>query len=576
MEGGRRTKHGQTFGPPWPDRSAEVMFPSVRGRGHPRSARGYTPAVRKCFGLVFLLLTTGITCAHEPARAPLATTEEPQDGGTLLRRLEDDVNSLNPIRTANVSERYVAQYLFTPLVYLDAQMHPVPGIARTWSISDDRLTYQFILDARATFSDGSRVRASDVAFTLERIHDEREQAHNGSEFEHFDFARAINDTTVQVRFKKALATQMTRFADVPVLPEHVYARRTFRDDYNEPPIGSGPYTLLRREHDLIVLQRREDYWREKPPIHRVTFKVITDYTTASLALKRGDVDESYIPSFDWKEEHNDPALNRTLNFRQFYTTNYTCVVWNLHRPFLQDVRVRRALAMSVSMEKAVMLYYGAARTITGPFTPNYEGYNTAVHALPYAPGEAAKLLAAAGWIKPDHGEILHKDGKPFRIVMRMVGAGLPFAQLIQAELLKIGVQVDIDSMGLAAAQQRVERGDYDAVCFRWTLDPNLDLYPLFHSSQLRPNGWNIGFYANKEVDRLLEQARTEPKPKNRRAYCQRIHQIIAGDQPYSFYYQSASNWGTNKRVHGVETSPLLGLFLWYPGELGWWIAGEKQ
>lgn len=530
--------------------------------------------VRRCFGLVLLLLTSGITCAHEPARVPLATTEQPQDGGTLVRRLESNVNSLNPIRTQNVSERYVAQYLFTPLVYLDAQMHPVPGIARTWSISDDRLTYQFILDERATFSDGSRVRASDVVFTLEKIHDKSTRAHNWSEFEHLDFARAINDTTVEVRFKKALATQMTRFADVPVLPEHVYAHRTFRDDYNEPPIGSGPYTFLRREHDSIVLQRRENYWREKPPIHRVTFHVLTDSTTAWNALQQGDVDESYIPSFYWKEKHNDPELNRTLNFRQFYTTDYTCVVWNLRSPILQDVRVRRALAMSVSMEKVVMLYYGAARTITGPFTPNYDGYNTAVHAPPYAPGEAAKLLAAAGWIDRDNDGILDKDGKPFRIAMRMVGASSDFAQLLQAELLKIGVKVDPDPMDLATVQQRVDSGDYDAVCIRWTLDPNMDLYPLFHSSQLRPNGWNIGFYANKDVDRLLEQARTEPK--SRRKSCQRIHQIIANDQPYSFYYQSASNWGTNKRVHGIETSPLLGLFLWYPGELGWWIAGQKQ
>jgi peptide/nickel transport system substrate-binding protein len=491
-----------------------------------------------------------------------------------VRRLESNVNSLNPIRTENVSERYVAQYLFTPLVYLDAQMRPVPGIARRWSISDDRLTYQFMLDARATFSDGSRVRASDVVFTLEKIHDKSTRAHNWSEFEHLDFARAINDTTVEVRFKKALATQMTRFADVPVLPEHVYAHRNFREDYNEAPLGSGPYTLLRREHDLIVLQRRENYWREKPPIRRVTFKVITNFTTASLALQRGDIDESYIPSFDWKEKHNDPALNRTLNFHQFYATDYTCVVWNLHRPFLQDVRVRRALAMSVSMETFVMSYYGAARTITGPFTPNYDGYNTAVHAPPYAPREAAKLLAAAGWIDRDNDGILDKDGKPFRIVMRMMGASSEFAQFLQAELLKIGVKVDPDPMDLAAAQQRVDRGDFDAVCIRWTLDPNLDLYPLFHSSQIRPNGWNIGFYANEEVDRLLEQARTDSK--SRRKSCQRIHQMIADDQPYSFYYQAASNWGTNKRVHGVETSPLLGLFLWYPGELGWWIAREKQ
>jgi peptide/nickel transport system substrate-binding protein len=542
----------------------------------------YTPRVRRCLGLVLLL----VACGREPTPPPLATAERPQDGGTLVRRLESNIHSLNPLYSENPSERYVARYLFTPLVYLDATMRPVPGIARKWSVSDDHLVYRFVLDERATFSDGSRVRARDVVFTLEKIRDPKSLAHNAGEFAYLDLARTrvIDETTVDVAFQKALAAQMNWFADVHVLPEHVYGRGNFRDDYNARALGSGPYTLVRREGDTIVVQRRRDYWREKPHIDRVIFHVITDFTTAWLALKRGDVDESYIPSYDWQQAHNDPVLKRDLNFSLFSSPDYICVAWNLHHPILRDIRVRRALAMSVSIEDALRLYSGTARAFTGPFSPDHAGYNPAVHAPPYAPADAKKLLAEAGWIDRDHDGVLDKDGKPFHIVLLIPGTGVqPFALLMKAQLNKIGVQLDIDSMDLAAAQQRIEKGDYDAACFTWALDPDADFYPLLHSSQFPTavgngptTGRNVVFYANKDVDQLLDQARTELNPERRRTICQSIHQIIADDQPYSFYIQLKAKWGMRKRLRGVEISPLRGLFLWYPGELGWWIADQKQ
>ncbi len=540
--------------------------------------------MRKCFGLILLLVTTGAAFGREPVPQRPAVVEHPQDGGTLVRRLEEGVRTLNPLCAQTLSERYVAQYLFTPLVYLDAHMRLVPGVARLSSVSHDHLVYRFVLDQGATFSDGSRVRPRDVVFTLQKIYDPKSLAHNAGEFAYLDFARTlvIDDMTVDIAFTKALATQMTWFADVLVLPEHVYARGDFKADYVDRAVGSGPYTLLQRESDRIIVQRRKDYWREKPHIDRVIFRVLPDYTTAWLALQKGDVDESYIPSYDFAHAVKDSVLQRTLTLYSFSTPAYICIAWNLHRPILGDIRVRRALAMSVSMQNALGLY-GAARAFMGPFSPDHAGYNPAVRPPPYAPIAARKLLAKAGWI-PDHDGVLRKDGKPFHLVLLMPGKGVrPFAQFVQAELLKIGVQLDIDSMDSPSAQQRIDDGDYDAACYRQSLDPDADLYPLFHSSQFPKAvgngptvGKNVVFYTNKKVDQLLEKARTEPNAEIRSALCKRIHQLIADDQPYSFYIQLMDGWGMRKRVRGVAISPRRGLFLSYPGEFAWWLAGDTQ
>jgi peptide/nickel transport system substrate-binding protein len=498
--------------------------------------------------------------------------------------LESNVRTLNPLFAENPSERYVARYLFTPLVYLDANDRPVPGIARSWSVSPDRLVYRFDLDPGATFSDGSHVRAQDVVFTLGKIHEPKSLTHNAREFASLDHARVIDETTVEVVFQKALAAQMNWFADVLVLPEHVYGRGDFQGGYNARAVGSGPYALLRREPDTIVVQRRNDYWREKPHIDRVIFHVLLDFTTAWRALKGGDVDESYIPSADWPQAHIDPALKRTLTFHLFSSPDYLCVAWNLHNPILRDKRVRRALAMSVSMDDALRLYNGTASAFMGPFSPDHAGSNPAVHAPLYDPVEAAKLLADAGWRREPDGGVLHKDGKPFHVVLLTPGAGARLlVQKMKEDMKQIGVDLDIDTMDLAAAQQRVDKGDYDAALFSRTLDPDPDFYPLFHSSQFPTAvgtgptiGRNVVFYANKDVDRLLEQAQTEMDPDKRRALCRQMHQIIADDQPYSFYILLKAKWGINNRVRGVEISPLRGLFLWYPGELAWSLASDKR
>src|SRR5712691_1776783 len=112
-------------------------------------------------------------CLREERTATPAARDEsqPQRGGTLLRRLEADVVSVNPILATSRYDRLVADYLFTPLVSYDAEQHIIPALADSWTISADGREYMFRLNERATFSDGTPVLAGDVLFTLRKIVD---------------------------------------------------------------------------------------------------------------------------------------------------------------------------------------------------------------------------------------------------------------------------------------------------------------------------------------------------------------------------------------------------------------------
>lgn len=544
--------------------------------------------MRRFLAIAVLLLA--VCCNREtPApeqnqtAAPAAVADTPRDGGTLIRRLDTDVVSLNPVVAASRYDRYVDAYLFSPLVQIDKNLQVAPGLAEEWEISDDGLLYTFKLNEKATFSDNTPVRASDVVFTLRKIVDPNVEALQiAGSFEFLDLTRtrAVDDRTVVVGFKRPLASQLVRFNDVMVLPEHVYGKGDFRKDFNiSNVVGSGPYRLVRREPGReIVLERRPNYWGERPLIQTVVFKVISDHGTAWNAMKRGELDETLITSDTFAREHNNPELNKTIDFQRFYTRNYNAILWNNRHPIFRDKRVRKAMAMCMPVEGIVRdVYHGTARAMTGHFVPEEWAYNPAVPSIRYDPAGARALLAEAGWTDRNGDGLLEKNGKPFRFDL-IIMTGNPITkqvgQMVQAELKAIGIGIELNLLDGAAAIERLIKGNYEAIYMGWDLDPDPDPYAMFHSAQTQPRGQNFAFYSNPEADKLMEEARRVLDQSRRKELYHRLHQLLSDDQPYCWLIQASAKWALNRRVRNVETSRGLGYFLWYPGELGWWLAAD--
>ena len=539
--------------------------------------------MKRCIVLVLL----AVACTNERPLPTVATAEDqnkPQEGGTVVRRLQGDIATLNPVMAQSQIDRMVDFYLFTPMVHFDADLQVIPGLAEKWEISSDGKQYTFHLNPNATFSDGTAVRASDVLFTLKKITDPQTEAPQvAGSFESFDLkaSRVVDDHTITVAFKEPLAPQLAHFNDLLVLPEHIYSRGDFKVDFISRVVGNGPYRLVRRvPGQEILLERRPEYWGPRPYLQRVLLKVITDDATAWNAMKRGEIDETIIPSDTWFAESRRPELQKFIDFRRFYTLNYNCVPWNTHNPTLSDKRLRRALSMCIDLKSIIEnLYHGTARAMNGPFTPDQWAYNPEVPVIEYNPQEALRILRSLGWLDTDGDGILDKNKKPLKIEMMIVGGSLPstpFAQLFQAELKKVGVELDIAQLEFGAFSQRLLNGTYEGAYFNWNLDPDPDPFTLFHSSQFPPRGQNFVLYANPVADRLMEDARRELDQTKRKALYRQLHAILADDQPYTWTVQVSSKWAVSKHLRDVKDSKGWGLFQWYPGELGWWIPIDQR
>jgi len=530
--------------------------------------------------LACVVFAVSFGCSRDEYRPDVVTNDSPRDGGTLVRRIGTDVVTLNPIRAITATDRQIHKYLYSPLVYLDAHLHPVPGLAKSWTISPDGLLYRFELNERATFSDGSPVRATDVLFTLRKVADSTSEAPQvAGFFEQLDLARTrvSDEHTIEVAFERPLAAQLIHFADLLVLSERVYSTGDFNRDYNDLAVGSGPYKLVKREQGKeIVVTRREDYWREKPHIQTVVFKVIADHGSAWNALKLGLIDETIISSDNWLRERANPAVTSIVDFKQFYTLNYNFIAWNNRSPILSDKRVRRALAMCVPTEPVIRsVYHGTARAISGPFTPDEYAYNPSVPLIGFDLAEAKRILESAGWVDRDADGVLDKDGKKFELellIMPGSSATNQFTQIVQAEMKKVGVAIEIRAMDSAALMQQVRAGNFDSAYLGWELDADPDPHSLFHSSQFPPKGQNFVYYSNPEADRLIEYARRELDPTRRKAMYWRLHELLAEDQPYTWTVQASMKRASTKRLRGVLSSRGYGPFLWYPGEFNWWLA----
>ncbi|MGZ5442824.1 MAG: ABC transporter substrate-binding protein [Thermoanaerobaculia bacterium] len=545
---------------------------------------------RRLSALLAILILT-LACDRERPRtdtatqtAPVIDDGRPQDGGTLIRRLESDVVTVNPVTAATIYDRWIAEYLFTPLIHLDQDLQPIPGLAESWDVSDDGRLYRFELNEKATFSDGTPVLASDVLFTLQKIVDPKSEAVQVvGAFEHLDLARTkvVDDHTIEIAFREPLASQMVRFNDVNVIPEHVYGKGNFRNDFNATAVGSGPYRLVKREPGKeIIVERRADFWGQKPPLQRVIFKVIVDHGTAWNALRRGDIDETRLASDVWLRERSNPELMKSIDFKRFYTLSYNFIAWNGRHPLLRDKRVRRALAMCVPIEAVIQqLYHGTARAMTGPFTPDDFAYNPTIPAIRYDPEGARRMFASAGWLDSDGDGVLDKGGKPFELELTIMSGApttIQFAQMVQAEMKMVGVDLELATLEPSVAIQRILSGNYQSAYLGFDLDNDPDPFNILHSSQFPPRGQNFVYFGNREIDRLIEASRRELDRSKRKEMYWRVHELVADEQPYTWTIQVSSKWALSKRVRGVELSRGYGLMRWYPGVLSWWIPRDQR
>lgn len=471
-----------------------------------------------------------LSCSNRPA------------SDMLVMVIESSPTNLDPrIGTDGQSERIDA-LLFDSLVRKDDHFNIVPAAAESWDIPDAQ-TYIFHLRHGIRFHDGRSLTARDVKWTLDSMRDGTLITIKGAAYKQIDRVEAIDDYTLLIHLREAFAPLLWNLTDgafgiVPFGSDK---------DFKAHPIGSGPFRFVRNDPDSqVIIQRNQDYWGERAKVGRIRFAVVPDMTTRALELRKGSADLT-PPNALTSDMVSMLERDANLKILRRPGTTMAYLAFNLRDPILKDVRVRQALAYSIDREPMLHYFFGdRGRLADSVLPPEHWAYNGDVAHYPYDPARANALLDAAGY-PPD------KNGVRFRLTMKISTAeetSRLMAMVIQQQLKKVGIDLDIRSFEFALLYSDVLRGAFQLYTLRWVGFSNQDpdiFEDAFHSASFPPKRANRGYYSNPRVDQLLEEGHKTLDQNRRKQLYAEVQQILARELPYiDLWYLD------NVMVHSIQ------------------------
>ena len=446
-----------------------------------------------------------------------------------------DVTSLDPHQGKETPAVQVNTQIFDTLVTVDPETNEVvPQIAESWEQTDDQ-TYVFKIREGIKFHDGSDLTAEDVKFSLDRA---RNSAAVSYIVNFIEEVTVDDDHTVTVKTTAPYAPTLRNLA-IPfaaIVPKAVV--EADENAFIQNPVGSGPYKFVEWNHgDHVTLKAFDDYYAGKPETENLIMKVIPETSQRTIALETGEVDLAYDLAV------NDiPKVNSDDKLTVYEIPSLTCwyVSMNMNKKPFDNPKVREAMSMAIDRQ-TIIDTINAGQTADAIIAPAVFGYySTGVKE--YNPTKAKELLAEAGYPNGFSTTLWVNDNQS-RIEM---------CQAMQAMLLEVGVQCNLEVLEFGSFISRTTAGDHDLAYFGWTTssgDADYSYYSLEHSTQQGAAG-NRSFLADPDVDKLIEEARSNTNEEERKELYKELAIKLDEINNNIPVYYSSINVGANKKVEG--------------------------
>jgi peptide/nickel transport system substrate-binding protein len=315
----------------------------------------------------------------------------------------------------------------------------------------------------------------------------------------------------------------------------------------------------------VTLVANPDYFRGKPKLDSLTFKIVPDINTITAQVNTGELEFARLTPDVLDAVANDQDIDiYSANFM-----NWSYIGPNLTNPLFQDKRVRQAMAFGIDKQAiSTAVAQGKLTLSSGPLPPFLKPWHDdTLQPYAYDPAKSAALFAEAGW-KPGSDGILQKDGQPFRF--KFSWGKNPntdsTAILLQQYLKKMGMDATADAQEWNAYIKRFEDRDYEVLLDGWVAPYDPDVFSYFHSTAAK-GGKNITQYNNADVDSLLDQGRAETDAAKRRDIYNKLQAQLWDDQPTVFLWHNPELQARSKKIQGLPPIAVaLGDFYDYADE----------
>jgi peptide/nickel transport system substrate-binding protein len=561
-------------------------------------------STRLLFALVAVAILAAAGIARWRVQAP-ARVDAPARGGAIVSSIRGEPRTFNRLVGRDATSDIVSQLLHARLVRVNRATQEIePWLAERWELSPDGRTCTLHLRRGVRFSDGAPFTASDVVFSFRAIYDEKTGSALGESMRVGGkplAVEAVDDGTVRVSFPSAFGPGVRLLDNVPILPRHklegALAQGTLAAAWrvDTPPAeisGLGPFVLQEYQPGhRLVFARNPRYFRTDaqgaalPYLDRVTLEIVPDQNAELLRLQAGQIDftQSEVRAEDYA------TLRRAERAGQIRLVDMGVALdadsfWINLRPglripdakkvWLQSADLRRAISHAVDRRAfANTVFFGAAEPIWGPITPG----NRTWHApdLPrqaFDPAAARALVSKLGLTDGDGDGVLEDRSRApvqFTLLTQKGNTALERgAAVLRDSLAKVGIRMDVAALEVGALVERLERGDYEAIYFRflWTdFDPALHLD--FWLSSGGAHVWNPkqaqpATLWEQRIDALmLKQAAALDQAERKRVFDE-VQRILADELPILYFVAPRAYVATSTRVVNVAPSLIRPVILW--------------
>ncbi|MEA2720377.1 MAG: peptide/nickel transport system substrate-binding protein [Candidatus Eremiobacteraeota bacterium] len=432
-----------------------------------------------------------------------------------------DVTTLNPHLSQFASVANLSEMTMAWLLKWDARNQPYPELATAvptkanGGISKDGLTITYHLRKGVKWSDGAPFDADDVVFSTAVVNDPAND--EGTRFDQIAKVDEPDKFTVVYHLKKPYSLATVAYfssccANPSVLPKHLLARYPNINDvpYNALPVGIGPFTFERWDRSKqVVLVANPLYWRGRPKLDKIVYKIVADRNTLLSQLKSHGVDMWYQFSGAYLERIQ--ALPGYAIFRQ-PSYAYSHYDFNVTHPPVSDPLVRQALRLALDRQAIVDKVEHGVGIVQDAATPRNAPYFVDMGTTPYDPAKANALLDQGGWARGPDG-IRAKNG--VRLDLNVATrAGTPEIdeqiELVRNDWKQIGVGLNVRRYPAALMFAPVQKGGvingdaWDVITFAWAADPLGDYSAIYGCNAFPPTGQNDLRWCNRTVQGAMD------------------------------------------------------------------------
>lgn len=497
-------------------------------------------------------IATGVALATVAGFAVLASPAAPAHAKTLVYCSEANPEGFNPsLFTAGTTFDASSRNIYNRLVEFErGETNIIPGLAESWEVSEDGLTYTFKLrpgvkfHSNDSFTPSRDFNADDVIFSFERQGVESHPFFNvsGGSYEYFnamsmgsliDSVEKVDDLTVRFNLSRPEAPFIANLAmDFASILSAEYGDQMLAagtpEQMDLDPIGTGPFALVAFQRDAVIRYKaHDDFFRGRAPIDDLIFTITPDPSVRFAKLQAG---ECHIMPFPNPADLAEMEANPDINLLQREGLNVGYLAFNVEREPFGNKQVRQALNMAVNKDAILdAVFQGAGVAATNPIPPTIWSYNETIEDYAYDPDAARALLAEAGfpdgfktniWAMPVQ--------RPYNPNARRM------AEVIQADWAEIGVEAEIVSFEWGEYLSRSKNGEHETVLLGWTGDngdPDNFLAVLL-GCEAANDGTNRARWCHQPFEDLIQAAKLTADVEERTELYRQAQVVFKEEAPW--------------------------------------------